>query len=251
MNMLDRPSNKNQMGGESTGRTDRGGGKSKVRSRRKAAIFISVLVSFMMVASGTVLALHAPSVDDLSAVGPISAVERGGNGYPVWYRDAHGTEVELCLDWGNLLCGFVGNEIDPNLPLSFPDNFPGEAFWWSGEAAMDSDTQSALLVMAVEATFASGEVAIDGDQVSFGRVRIRLDGLDADAAYTVTHPYGVREVTAEPDGSVFVTQDIGPLTPPADFSQTLDSPVLGGLLEWDADAPVGYRRSGRPAYGDW
>ena len=235
MNMPDGPSKNKQIGAGFTGCTDRGGGKPRVRSRRKSAIFVSILVSFMMVASGTVLALHDPSAPDLSTVGPISSVDTGGNGYPVWYRDAHGTDVELCLDFSpQSMCGFVGNEINPNLPLSFPDNFPGESFWWSGEAALDSTTQSALLVMAVEATFASGEVAIDGDQVSFGRVRIRLSGLKPGEVYTVTHPYGVRLVTAEPDGSVFVTQDIGGITAPADFSQTLDSPVLDGLLEWDA-----------------
>ncbi len=201
----------------------------------------------VMLAATVVVAHHGAS--DLAAVGPVSFVESTavgaeptGNGYPVWYRDAVGTEVELCIEFTNPMCGFVGNEIPhPAVPISFPDNFPGEAFWWSGEAAMDSATgQSVLLVMAVEAAFASGEVAAHNDQVSFGRVRIRFRELTPDAGYTVTHPYGVEHLTAEPDGSVFVTQDIGALTLPADFSETLNSPVLGGLLMWDTEKPAGY-----------
>jgi len=208
------------------------------RSRTQALVIALVLIASVVTASGAVMATHA---GDVRAVGPVSA----DNGYPIWYRDAHGTEVELCLEFTNPLCGFLPGAI-PNegAPISFPGNFPGEAFWWSAESAIDNGTQSALLVMAVEAAFASGEVPTPGDQISFGRVRIRLDGLIPDANYTVTHPYGTTIVTAEPDGTVFVTEDIGSLTTPADFSLALDSPVLDGLLEWDPlvlpAPPAGY-----------
>ena len=176
------------------------------------------------------------------AVGPVSS----NNGYPVWYRDDIGIELELCLDFVNPLCNFVGNEIpSPSEPISFPDNWPGEAFWWMGEAALDNGAgQTALLVMALEAAFASGEVALPGDQIAFGRVRIRLDGFEPDTNYIVTHPYGERIVTAEADGSVFFTDDIGALTTPADFSLPLDSPVSGSFLRWDPAvepaAPAGF-----------
>ena len=44
--------------------------------------------------------------------------------------------------------------------------------------------------MAAEAAFASGEVAKPGDQVSFGRIRVRMDGMTPLATYHVTTPYG-------------------------------------------------------------
>jgi hypothetical protein len=195
------------------------------------AIFVTVLVASMAMIAGTVLAVHDPGAT--GDVGPISS----DNGYPVWYRDAHGTEVELCLEFTNAFCGFLPGDIPfENDPISFPGNFPGEAFWWTGDSSIDNGGNKAMLIMAVEAAFASGEVPLEGDQVSFGRVRIRLDGLIANETYTVTHPYGVTTVVAEGDGTVFVTEDIGALTAPAEFALTLNSPVLERLLEW---TPVG------------
>ena len=175
--------------------------------------------------------------NDLRAVGPISTQ----NGYPIWYRDADGTEVELCLDQ-DPLCRYLPTDVaDPNRPISFPDNYPGETFWWAGESVIeDGLTKKVVLVMAVEAAFASGEVATPGDQVSFGRVRVRMDDMIPGATYHVTHPYGEVDLEADEDGRVFATEDIGALTTPADFSLALDSPVFGNLLQWDADAPAGY-----------
>ena len=175
--------------------------------------------------------------NDLRAVGPISTQ----NGYPIWYRDADGTEVELCLDQ-DPLCRYLPTDVaDPNRPISFPDNYPGETFWWAGESVIeDGLTKKVVLVMAVEAAFASGEVATPGDQVSFGRVRVRMDDMIPGATYHVTHPYGEVDLEADEDGRVFATEDIGALTTPADFSLALNSPVFGNLLQWDADAPAGY-----------
>ena len=182
------------------------------RGRVRALAVAMIAVTSAVTAVGVAAANHGAG--DLRAVGPVSSA----NGYPVWYRDAHGTEMELCLT-GTLLCRFLPGDLpDPTSPISFPDNFPGEAFWWAADSVIDHDNGSALLVMAAEAAFASGEVATPGDQISFGRIRIRLDGLVPDADYTVTHPYGTTVVTAEPDGTVFVTDDVGSLTTPADFS---------------------------------
>ena len=175
----------------------------------------------------------------MRAVGPVSTQ----NGYPIWYRDADGTEVELCLDQ-DPLCRYLPTDVpDPNSPITFPGNFPGEAFWWAGESVIeDGLTKKVVLVMAVEAAFASGEVATPGDQVSFGRVRVRMDDMIPGATYHVTHPYGEGEFEADEDGRVFATEDIGALTTPADFSLALDSPVFNNLLQWDrgVGAPAGY-----------
>ena len=106
--------------------------------------------------------------------------------------------------------------------LRFPDYFPGEAFWWTGEASMTmSNNEDALLVMAQEAAFANEEPR-EGDQAVFGRIRIRVDGLEAGQTYRVIHPYGVEEFVAEPvvDGSpvgeINSTEDVGCLLPSSD-----------------------------------
>ena len=176
-------------------------------------------------------------VDDFRAVGPISTQ----NGYPIWFSDTDGTEVELCLDQ-DPLCRYLPTDIaDPNSPISFPDNYPGESFWWAAESSIDDGvTKKVVLVMALEAAFASGEVAKPGDQVSFGRIRVRMDDTIPGATYKVTHPYGVETLEADEDGRVFWTEDIGALTLPADHSMTLKSRIFDNLLQWDTERPEGY-----------
>ncbi|MET0662061.1 MAG: hypothetical protein ABWZ42_02920, partial [Ilumatobacteraceae bacterium] len=199
-----------------------------------------LLAAASVAAAVGVAAAAQGDVGDLRAVGPISTQ----NGYPIWYRDADGTEVELCLDQ-DPLCRYLPTDVaDPNSPISFPNNYPGETFWWAGEASIeDGLTKKVVLVMAVEGAFASGEVATPGDQVSFGRVRVRMDDMIPGATYHVTHPYGEATLEADEDGRVFATEDIGALTTPADFSLALDSPVFNNLLQWDpaeSAPPAGY-----------
>jgi hypothetical protein len=65
-------------------------------------------------------------------------------------------------------------------------------------------------VAAVEAAFASGDV-VDGDQVSFARIRFFAD-VPVPGTYTVTHPYGVEvfEVPAIGAGrEIQFTRDVG------------------------------------------
>jgi hypothetical protein len=204
---------------------------------RTRPVIAGLLAAASVAGAVGVAAAAQGDVNDLRAVGPESSL----NGYPIWYRDADGTEVELCLD-GTPLCRFLPGDVpNPNSPIKFPENFPGEAFWWAGESVIaDGLTEKVVLVMAAEAAFASGEVATPGDQVSFGRVRVRMDGMIPGATYHITHPYGEVDLEADDGGRVFSTEDIGALTTPADFSLALDSPIFGNLLQWDAGAPAGY-----------
>ena len=55
-------------------------------------------------------------------------------------------------------------------------NFPNEAFWWAGESTLTYPSGEALLVLAQEAAFANGPIE-HGQQVAFGRIRIRATGL--------------------------------------------------------------------------
>ena len=218
--------------------------KSFIQGRTARGRTRPVIAGLLAVASVAgavgVAAVAQGGADDMRAVGPISTK----NGFPIWYSDKDGTEVELCLD-GTPLCRFLPGDVpDPNSPIAFPGNFPGEAFWWAGESTIaDGLTKKVVLVMAAEAAFASGEVAKPGDQVSFGRIRVRMDGMKPLAPYHVTTPYGELDLEADDGGRVFATSDIGALTTPADFSLALASPVFDGLLEWDpaeSAPPDGY-----------
>jgi hypothetical protein len=175
-------------------------------------------------------------------VGPINAL----NGFPVWYKDENGLRLQLNVDPNDPFSGITPADLpNPGQPVSFPDNFPSEAFYFAAEAEMETGTgERARLVLALEAAFAA-EVPVEGDQMVFGRVRVRVAGLQPNAAYTVTHPYGVDTFIAEPDGDGFgeinFTEDIG--TCPLDFEGALKSRIHP-FLQWDPSippaAPEGY-----------
>jgi hypothetical protein len=189
---------------------------------------LTILFTAVLLAGGLTPPAHAA----LQAVGPVAAA----NGFPLWYQDFNGLRLDLCLEPGFCLL----EAPDLLAPISFPDNFGPEAFWWSAEAEFApaaAGVDSALLVLAVEAT-AADEVnlidAVEGFQVGFARIRIRID-VSATGTYTVTHPYGTAtyNVTALlPAGAneINETQDIGNFLDPGrlgDFSLALaDGPGL-------------------------
>ena len=88
--------------------------------------------------------------------------------------------------------------------------------------------ERARLVLALEAAFVNDVPRVD-EQIVFGRVRIRVAGLQPNAEYTVTHPYGVDTFIAEPDGDGFgeinFTEDIGGFNG-EDFELALNSRVF-------------------------
>ena len=181
----------------------------------------------------------------LGSVGPVDSA----TGYPFWYGDKGSTSdglaperLELCLE--DPLCPVVGELPDPAKPLSYPDNFPDESFWWSGEAAIDvPNGPSSLLVLAQEAAFGGAGNVVPGEQISFARLRIRLDDVEPGESYTVTSPYGVDVVTADDRGRARMTEDVGCLAAPCTWKEALDGRV-GPFLRWDPAvapaAPAGY-----------
>jgi hypothetical protein len=176
-------------------------------------------------------------------VGPINA----SHGFPEWYRDENGLRLQLNVNPSDPFSGITPADLpNPSQPVSFPDNFPGEAFYYSAEAEMETGTgERARLVLALEAAFVN-EVPVPEDQIVFGRVRIRVEGLQPNEEYTVTHPYGVDTFIAEPDGDGFgeinFTEDIGGFNG-GDFDLALNSRVHP-FLQWDPNiaptAPEGY-----------
>ncbi|MHC5349297.1 hypothetical protein [Pseudomonas sp. A46] len=150
--------------------------------------------------------------------------------FAAWYQDTHGRTLDLCLSKTqssrvpgapgapSYMCSLLPEPgvYDDTQPLVFPTNFPPEAFWFTADAAI-VDANSGIDLSygaALEAAFAVENPA-EGDQVSFARIRIRVD-VPSVGTYTVTHPYGVEvfEVTADDFGTdggraINMTRDIG------------------------------------------
>jgi len=129
------------------------------------------------------------------AVGPLNP----DSGFPEWYEDQTGLRLELCLDPNACLVPLP----NPAAPVSFPDNFPDEAFYWAADALMDGPANpgigvnqavNARLVLAREAAFATGPV-IPGEQIVFSRIRFVIDGYPGLVGHTyrITHPYGTQD----------------------------------------------------------
>ena len=147
------------------------------------------------------------------------------NGFPVWFQDASGLKLQLCLDQAVEKAGggiffpcFLGNPA-PGSPVSFPFNFGAEAFWYASNAFRTYvSRQGGALVEGgdmlfrgdLEAAFAGNLGAIDGDQVAFSRIRLRIS-VPRPGIYRVIHPYGTFDYTITDPGrrAINQTQDIG------------------------------------------
>ena len=97
----------------------------------------------------------------------------------------------------------------------------------------------AIATFALEATFNGGNPQ-KNDQTVFGRIRFRVEGLQPNAEYTITHPYGKDKIETDEEGEINYTEDIGAGGP---FSAALSSRI-GTFLKWDPavgpQAPAGY-----------
>jgi hypothetical protein len=172
----------------------------------------------------------------LNAVGPINP----NNGFPVWYQDSNALAFELCIpNFDELAAGacllLPADVPDPATSISFPANFPDEAFWWAADTSIVLPLGgSADLVLALEAAFNLGP-PLPGDQITFGRMRLRIDA-PSDGLFTVTTPYGVRTFFVEAGGTrtINYTEDIG-IGAPGDFSGALNSSI-GPFLRASATA---------------
>ena len=205
---------------------------------KRAAVMLVVGLAFMTamvsVAAGEII---NKNTGHLTAVGPVSE----SDGFPVWYKDDTNTKLEFCLDQNNPLCGFLPGDVpDETKPVSFPDNWPEEIFYFlAGSDVTAPGGGSIVATLGLEATFANGTVT-DGDQIVFGRIRFVGKGLQPGATYTITHPYGVDRLTAADDGSIKFVEDIGVN---GGFGASLNSRI-GPFLKWDPAvapaAPEGY-----------
>src|ERR1700712_4086225 len=122
------------------------------RSRRTATAGLAVL---MVATLGGLAAAAAPppahlnNTAGLKQVGPIDET----NGYPLWFKDTNNVRLQLCLDPNDANC-IMGDLPHPGQPVSFPGNFPDEAFWSVGDVNLDAGGgEKALLVTGTEAAF--------------------------------------------------------------------------------------------------
>ena len=174
--------------------------------RRTVAIVATGVLTFTgaaaAVAETGVLAPVNPN--KLTARGPVNTEI----GFPSWYGDGN-TRLELCLDGTNPLCGFLPGDIpDENAPISFPDNFPEEAFYFLAGSELDLPGGGrAVLTLGLEAAFANK--VQNGDQMVFGRQRLVVKGGPASQVLTFKHPYGTIEIDTDANGAGKVVEDIG------------------------------------------
>ena len=202
--------------------------------RRNVAAAAAVLLT----ATGVGSAVAATQVTQtnpggLIAVGPINAAY----GFPSWYEDKNHTRLELCLEAQNPLCGFLPGDI-PNeaAEISFPDNFPDEAFYMLAGSELELPGGGrAVLVLGLEAAFSNS--VTDGDQVVFGRQRIVVKGGPANQTLSFKHPYGTITIDTDGSGDGKLVEDISPAI--GNFATALKSNV-GPFLKWDSGAPAGY-----------
>jgi hypothetical protein len=223
-------------------RTTHATGRRHLRGLSRRAL-ISLVLALGLIATGAIFAfadvIGTPNHGGLVAFGPVS----GEHGFPSWYKDSHGTRLELCLDVHDPKCAAAAPLPDPSKPMSFPDNFPDEAFYQLADSTITDAAIPNLKAVSsfnLEAAFGGG-TAKASDQIVFGRVRFFYKGLPKDTKFRITHPYGVDELTSDGTGAIRFTEDGGLSI--GQFGEALNSRV-GPFLQWDAGAPDGYLGDG-------
>ncbi|MDN3015333.1 IPT/TIG domain protein [Paenibacillus sp. BSR1-1] len=220
--------------------------RKKIERKRNPLnrLFIMIL-TVLVVLSGGIFWAKAETIQKpdfkLKSYGPIDE----DNGFPVWYKDSADTRLQLCLDVNDPYCALIPEEIPrPDEPISLKNNnFPEEGFYQLASSVIDLPNGGrAVGTFALEASWANG-IPQDGDQIVFGRVRFRIDGLVTGNTYTITHPYGVDKLVAtaadkkDPtNGEIRFVEDIGTT---GGFTAAMNSRI-GRFLKWDKDAPPGY-----------
>lgn len=215
----------------------------KIRRWGVAAVAAVVVSVPALSALATEIVPATPRTGSLVEAGPVSS----DNGFPTWYRDKNASgatsRLELCLPVGDQPDPYCAPPAEP-LPLVYPTNFPDESFYQLASATVTAAGVNLLVEMNLEAAYATGPV-IAGDEMVFGRIRMRDRAVPDGVTWRVTHPYGIDEVTAEGGRGINMTQDVG--TAPGAFGAALASRI-GPFLKWDSSAPaapVGY--TGDPA----
>jgi hypothetical protein len=166
------------------------------------------------------------------------------NGFPMWFEDGTGLQLELVTD-ADPRAPAIADLQTPGAPVSFPDNYPDEAFYFMAEAQLAVGGAGvegrARVILAIEAAFGGVGLPDPDARVVFARLRVRMDDVKPGQKYVITHPYGVIDdplLTADDNGRFFHTFDLGIVE--NDCTAVLRSGQVAPFLQWDAGAPVGY-----------
>ena len=209
---------------------------------RRSIAFLA-LVALLGVAGVAVGAPSGAITDNPDSTNNTNGITKFGPvspdfGFPDWYRDKNGVELEPCIDARDPNCN-APPVPNPDAAPTFPDNFPDEFFYMLADANLTANGGSTVLAeYALEGAFATA--VRNGDQMVFGRTRYRIrGGVQGDTEYKITNPFGVDYVRTDPGATeLFVTEDVG-ITAGA-FGEALTGQV-GPFLKWTGtDAPAGY-----------
>lgn len=190
-------------------------------------------------ALGLTLSLSGSAFAQLAAVDPGPYTFASGK-FPIWYQDNNLLSMELCQSRATssrvpaatppaYMCTLLPAPgiFDDTLPMVFPDNWPDESFWFLAETTIPNNAAGYGMdayVAGIEAAFAGG-VPLDGDQISFARIRMRIN-IPVAGTYTITHPYGVETVNVTTPGrrAINITRDVG-VGAPGVFSGALNGAI--------------------------
>lgn len=142
--------------------------------------------SFLLLVAAMVLAFGftQPATADLAAVGPVDPV----TGFPTWFEDALGLQVQLCDEGGAV------DEEPPCLPelinpaLGFVEGNIGEALFYAAVAEFTGPNGESILAQCVLEA-AGPELPGDVDTVTNAAL-IRLRDLSVAGDYTIETPCG-------------------------------------------------------------
>ena len=200
--------------------------------------------------------LNGTAFNGTRAVSP--SVEQG---FPSYYQDDNGVRLAPCTDPNDSSCAVAPDTgVNPDLPVSFPGNFPDEFFYTVSDSEPvtitddcgDGTTAEAdvSLQEGVEGAFVT-DGPEPGQQITFGRSRIILGPkartLCPTTTYTFVTPYGPQQFTTDATGALkrndgtIDTGCAGPApgttTPACDFSEALAGDQLLGFLRWAPGTP--------------
>jgi hypothetical protein len=160
-------------------------------------MFKKLSIIVLAVLAGVFMASHAMAqgVGLGVTAGPVDPA----NGFPAYYT-SNGLTLMPCLD--PVICAPLEG-VDPLQPISFPDNFPGEFFYWMATPVFTGAGAANIKVIEFALEGAFGPEVISDEQVVFARSRFRIQDLPAGTigqTITVTHPFGTESFTVVDDG---------------------------------------------------
>ncbi|MCB2048788.1 MAG: hypothetical protein KDE32_11250 [Novosphingobium sp.] len=174
------------------------------------------------------------------------------HGFPLWFEDANGVRLAL-VTAPDPMAPAIGEMPTPTDPVSYPANFPEEAFYYMVEARLEVGGNGvvgrARVIMALEAAFQGNGLPEYASTMAmtpkphlgvvFARMRVRIDDLVPGARYVIRHPYGETDLfEADDRGRIFETCDLG--VAEGNTLRVLVTGEIAPFLTWDAGLPVGY-----------